>query len=331
VRVVVTGAAGFIGGQVARALADAGHDVLAVDHLAHSTAPRAAQTTWTALDRHPGITLIEADLTVDDLTKPAEADAVVHLAGRPGVRTSFGAGAAATERDNVEATRRLLAACTGRPRFVLASSSSVYGSAPRPSRETDEPRPASPYARSKVRAERLALSSGLPVTVLRYFSVYGPGQRPDMAFHRFIEAARAGSPLPVLGAGLQSRAFTYVGDVVAATVRAATTDLPPGTILNIGHDRPEPLAHAIALLGELIGVRQRVDHRPPAPGDTPRTWADPTRAEDLLGWRATTPLAAGLAAQLAWHRSGRPAAPLMSASEAESGGVAVSGGSRHGR
>jgi nucleoside-diphosphate-sugar epimerase len=306
VRVVVTGAAGFVGGQVARALAGAGHEVLAVDCLARSTAPQAAQATWTALDRHPGVTLIEADLAADDLSKPAEADVIVHLAGRPGVRSSFGRGAAATERDNVEATRRLLAACTRGPRFVLASSSSVYGpGGPRPARESDELRPASPYARSKVRAEHLALASRLPVTILRYFSVYGPGQRPDMAFHRFIEAALAGRPLPLLGDGRQSRAFTYVGDVVAATMRAATTDLPPGTVLNIGHDRPEPLGSAIALLGDLLGVAPRVGHHPPARGDAPRTWADPGRAADLLGWRATTPLAAGLAAQLDWHRGGR--------------------------
>src|SRR5262249_43268127 len=147
-----------------------------------------------------------------------------------------------TERDNVTATRRLLAACIEgqhRPRVVVASSSSVYGSANgRPHTERDPLRPASPYAVSKVAMERLtaqAVRRGLPAVVLRFFSVYGPRQRPDMAFHRFIEAGLHGRPLPVFGDGGQSRAFTHVSDIVAATVAAATTELPPGTVLNVGH------------------------------------------------------------------------------------------------
>ncbi len=281
-RVVVTGAAGFIGGHVARALAEAGHEVRGVDRRGDPP----------------------LDLARDDLTELAEADVVVHLAGRPGVRSSFGA-LAEVERDNVTATRRLLAACApGRPRIVLASSSSVYGSATAgPQRESDPLRPASPYARSKAEAERLALRSGLPVTVLRYFSVYGPGQRPDMAFHRFVEAALDGRPLPVFGDGRQARAFTYVGDAAQATVRAVTVDLPSGTVLNIGHERAVPVNAAIALLGELLGVEPRLAHRPPAPGDATRTCADPAKAAALLGWRATTPLEDGLAAQIAWHRT----------------------------
>ena len=156
-RVVVTGAAGFIGGHVARALAGAGHEVLAVDALERNAAPAVARATWTALARHPGITLAETDLAVDDLAEVARAGVIVHLAGRPGVRSSFGPGEAATERDNVTATGRLLAACAGhRPRIVVASSSSVYGPASdRPHRESDATRPASPYARrSATRSKR---------------------------------------------------------------------------------------------------------------------------------------------------------------------------------
>jgi nucleoside-diphosphate-sugar epimerase len=311
VRVVVTGAAGFIGGHVAEAMAGAGHEVVAVDALDRSAAPDAARDNWAALADRAGITLVERDLATDDLTKLAEADAVVHLAGRPGVRSSWGPGAVAAERDNVTATRRLLAACQAappgrRPRVVVASSSSVYGSAgARPHREDDPPRPASPYARSKVAVEHLtarAVEEGLAAVTLRYFSVYGPRQRPDMAFHRFIEAARNDRPLPVFGDGGQSRAFTHVADVTAATLAAATADLPPGTVLNVGHPEPATIRDAIALLAGLLGVRPRVREHPPAAGDATRTWADTAKAERLLGWSARIGLAEGLADQVRRHR-----------------------------
>ncbi|GAA4638595.1 GDP-mannose 4,6-dehydratase [Actinoallomurus vinaceus] len=310
-RVVVTGAAGFIGGHVAEAMADAGHEVLAVDALHRSAAPDVARDTWAHLADRAGVALVETDLATDDLTKLAEADAVVHLAGRPGVRTSWGAGAAVAERDNVTATRRLLDACRAvapgrRPRVVIASSSSVYGSADaRPHREDDPPRPASPYATTKVAVERLAARAaeeGLRTVILRYFSVYGPRQRPDMAFHRFIEAARDGRPLPVFGDGGQSRAFTHVADVTTATLAAATTDLPPGTVFNVGHPESVTVRDAIALLAGLLDVRPLVHEHAPAAGDAARTWADTTKAGRLLGWSARIGLAEGLPDQVRWHR-----------------------------
>ncbi|MBC6459406.1 NAD-dependent epimerase/dehydratase family protein [Actinomadura sp. HBU206391] len=323
---MVTGAGGFIGGHVAEAMALAGHEVLAADALGRSATPAAARANLAALADHPGLTLVEADLAVDDLTRLAEADVVVHLAGRPGVRTSFGAGAAEVERDNVTATRRLLAACAERPpgrrpRVVVASSSSVYGSAgDRPHREDDPLRPASPYAVSKAAVERLAAQAargGVPTVVLRYFSVYGPRQRPDMAFHRFIDAALGGRPLPVLGDGGQSRAFTHISDIVTATLAAATAELgtaEPGTsdpatsdpaaatVINVGHAEPVQVRTAIALLADLLGVRPHVRHYERAPGDVSRTWADTERAARLLGWRARVGPAEGLADQIAWHR-----------------------------
>jgi nucleoside-diphosphate-sugar epimerase len=310
-RAVVTGAAGFVGSHVAEAMAHAGHEVLAVDAPERSSSPAAARANWAALAARPGIVRVEADLAVRDLTPLADTDVVVHLAGRPGVRSSWGAGRAAVVRDNVTATRRLLAACAARaapPRVVVASSSSVYGSAgDRPHAEDDPLRPASPYAASKAAMERLtarAAERGVPTVVLRYFSVYGPRQRPDMAFHRFVEAALRGRPLPVFGDGAQSRAFTYVGDVVAATLAAATTGLPPGTVLNVGHPSHVPVRAAIDLLAGLLGVRPRIARRPVVPGDAARTWADGGAAARLLGWSARTALADGLAAQVAWHRSG---------------------------
>ncbi|MFI0351726.1 NAD-dependent epimerase/dehydratase family protein [Actinomadura sp. 9N407] len=286
-RVVVTGAAGFIGSHVAEALAGAGHEVLSLDRAG---------------------ALIESDLAVDDLAKPAEADVIVHLAGRPGVRSTW----AAVERDNIVATRRLLAACAARPagvrpRVVVASSSSVYGSAgrDRPTHEDDPLLPGSPYARSKAEVERLAVSAaaeGLPVVLLRYFSVYGPRQRPDMAFHRFVEAALDGRPLPVFGDGLRSRSFTHVDDVVAATLAAVEAELPPGIPINVGHPEPITVRAAIGLLAEVLGVRPEIRGEEPVAGDATRTWADAGRAARLLGWSARIDPAEGIADQVAWHR-----------------------------
>ncbi len=312
-RVVVTGAAGFIGSHVSGALSAAGHEVLAVDAPERSLAPEVARRTWAELAAMPGVTAAEADLAADDLDALAAADVVVHLAGRPGVRDSWHARRAVA-RDNVRATARLLAACrrrpaTMRPKVVVASSSSVYGSAGRrPNREDDPPNPASPYAASKVEVERLAVAAardGLRTVLLRYFSVYGPRQRPDMAFHRFAEAALNGRPLPVFGDGLRSRSFTHVRDVVAATLAAAAEDLPPGIAVNVGHHEAVTVRDAIAMLTAALGVRAEIRRETPVAGDAERTWADTARARRLLGWTATTGLAEGLADQIAWHRAVR--------------------------
>ncbi|MFC5181757.1 NAD-dependent epimerase/dehydratase family protein [Actinomadura harenae] len=295
-RVVVTGAAGFIGSRVAEAAAEAGHDVLAVDAPDRSLAPATARRTWDAL----GPPRIELDLASADLAPLASADVVVHLAGRPGIRSSWDAGDA-VHRDNVVATRRVLAAARGR--VVVASSSSVYGSAgrDRPTREDDPLAPASPYAVSKVAVEGLARRRPDTV-VLRYFSVYGPGQRPDMAFHRFTEAALAGRPLPVFGDGRKARSFTHVDDVVAATLAAMTAEAPGGTAINVGHPEPVTVRAAIALLGRVLGVRPEIETAEPVAGDADRTWADPSLARELLGWTPRIALADGLADQIAWHR-----------------------------
>ncbi|MFC4910853.1 NAD-dependent epimerase/dehydratase family protein [Actinomadura gamaensis] len=296
-RVVVTGAAGFIGGRVARAAAEAGHDVLAVDAPGRALAPATARRNWDALPLEKA----ELDLASADLAPLTSADVVVHLAGRPGIRSSWGAEED-IRRDNVLASRRVLAAAGGR--VVVASSSSVYGSAgrDRPTREDDPLAPASPYAASKVAVERLARRR--PETViLRYFSVYGPGQRPDMAFHRFAEAALAGRPLPVFGDGRKARSFTHVDDVVAATLAAMSATTPAGTAINVGHPEPVTVREAIDLLGRILGVRPEIESAAPVAGDADRTWADPSRARDLLGWTPRIALADGLADQIAWHRA----------------------------
>jgi nucleoside-diphosphate-sugar epimerase len=294
VRVVVTGAAGFIGSHVADSMAAAGHTIVAVDRHRHNGTP-GPRITWATLDlaehEPPGL---------------ADADVVVHLAGRPGVRSSWGDDA--TDRDNVEATRRLLDACAAaprRPRVILASSSSVYGSADRPSDEDDDLRPESPYGHSKQQAEdlaRAAAAAGTHTVILRFFSVYGPRQRADMAFHRFFVAALAGAPLPVFGDGTQARSFTFVDDVVAATVAAATADLPPGIAMNVGHPAPVRIGDALRRIVALVGGHDPgVTYTAPARGDVTRTWASTARAGRLLGWTARTDLDDGLKRQLEWH------------------------------
>ncbi|QKW40235.1 NAD-dependent epimerase/dehydratase family protein [Actinomadura sp. NAK00032] len=307
---VVTGAAGFIGSHVVDACSGAGHEVLAVDAPARSPAPESARRTWAEIAARPGVVTAEVDLAVDELDAVARADVVLHLAGRPGVRDSWGPGKAVAERDNVTATRRLLAACTAagrRPKVVIASSSSVYGSAGRrPNREDDRLRPESPYAVSKVEVERLAglaADAGLRVVVLRYFSVYGPRQRPDMAFHRFVEAALDGRPLPVFGDGRRSRSFTHVRDVVAATLAAAAEELPSGIAVNVGHPEHVAVRDAIALLVDALGVRAEIQRETPVAGDAHRTWADTARARELLGWEPAIGLREGLDDQIAWHRA----------------------------
>jgi nucleoside-diphosphate-sugar epimerase len=300
VRTVVTGAAGFIGSHLVAALVADGHDVLAVDAPGRAAFPAAALANVASL-ASTGVTVTECDLATDDLTPLADADAILHLAGRPGVRSSFGPGEADAHRDNVIATRRLLGVAAGR--FVLASSSSVYGDADHPCAEDDPVDPRSPYARSKAEAERLTVAAG--GVVLRYFSVYGPRQRPDMAFHRFIEAALDGSPAPLYGDGGQSRSFTYVGDVVGATVRAARAALPPGTILNVGHPVTVRVGDALHRIGALLGVPPPTVAKDAARGDVRRTWAGTGRAAELLGWTATTGLDEGLTSQIAWHRARR--------------------------
>jgi nucleoside-diphosphate-sugar epimerase len=305
VRVVVTGAAGFIGSHLVLALVGAGHDVLAVDAPGRNASEAAAAENRAVLSR-AGVTVTECDLATDDLAPLAEADVVLHLAGRPGVRASWGPGEALTYRENVTATGRLLTACARRrPRFVLASSSSVYGEAAHPSGEDDRLEPRSPYAGSKAEAERLvrrAAAEGMPAVVLRYFSVYGPRQRPDMAFHRFVEAALAGSPAPLYGDGGQRRSFTFVGDVVDATIRAARLPLPAGTVLNVGHPRTVSLHEALDRIGSLLGTPSPTVPKDAAPGDVACTWAGTGRARELLGWTARTSLDDGLARQIAWHR-----------------------------
>ncbi len=305
-RFVVTGCAGFVGSQVAEATLAAGHEVVGVDAFTDYYLRALKEANLADLTEHSGFTLIEVDLAVDTLEPIVTgANGVFHLAAQAGVRGSWGESFAVYVRDNLLATQRLLevAAAAG-VRVVLASSSSVYGNAERyPTPEDTPPRPISPYGVTKLGSEHLArayaASHGLDAVVLRYFTVYGPRQRPDMAFARIVRALATGDEFHLYGTGKQSRDVTFVGDAVSATV-AAMERAKSGAVYNVGGGTEATLVEVIALLEELSGRRLDVRFDSSAAGDVSRTAADTTRIRLDLGWEPATPLAEGLAAQLAW-------------------------------
>jgi nucleoside-diphosphate-sugar epimerase len=247
------------------------------------------------------------DLTAADL---AGVDAVFHQAAQAGVRNSWSEGFASYLRHNVLATQHLLEAArqAGVDRFIYASSSSVYGNATRyPTREGDLTRPYSPYGVTKLAAENLvgayAHNFGLATVALRYHTVYGPRQRPDMAIHRMIAAALGGPVFPLFGAGDFVRDFTYVDDICEANIRAASRPLAPGTVLNLAGGESSSMRGLIHRVGEIVGRPVPVENRPMQPGDLPRTEADWSAARELLGWSPATSLDAGLRAQVLSLRS----------------------------
>lgn len=307
-RTLVTGAAGFIGSHLCQALARAGHEVLAVDSFTdyYDVARKRANAHACA---QSGVHVIEADLRAPEvLALLAETDTVFHLAAQPGVRSSW-AAFPTYQRVNVEVTHALLEAARAlpvAPRVVLASSSSVYGEAADTATELATAlRPRSPYGVSKLGMEQLAAvyaDAGLPIVVLRYFTVYGPRQRPDMAVARFVEAMLSGDPVPVLGSGEQQRSLTYVDDVVDATVRAATAPHAPGATVNVAGSESISVNALVSLLGELLECGARVQHLPPAPGDVELVTGSSAAAARLLGWAPSVRLVDGLARQVEWQR-----------------------------
>ena len=305
--VVVTGGAGFIGGEVVRRLLRAGRAVRVVDRLDDDRQRRTAAE----LARLGG-DIVPADLATVALDTLLEgAGGVVHLAGRPGVQQSWGPEFDGYLTDNVSVTARLLDAIAtrfdDRCRVVIASSSSVYGNVPDGFvAESTPPAPVSPYGVSKAAVELLAhtyAQRGVPVVSLRYFTVYGRGQRPDMAISRMLDAASTGAPFFVRGDGRQERDLTHVDDVARATVAALDADATPGTVLNVGSGRPIRLIDVIDQVGELLGRPVPVAPAPQAAGDPFRTAADRAAAGRLLGWEPQTDLADGLADQVASHLS----------------------------
>ncbi|MGZ4148808.1 MAG: NAD-dependent epimerase/dehydratase family protein [Actinomycetota bacterium] len=307
--VLVTGAAGFVGSHLAERLAGDGHRVVAVDCLTDYYDVSQKRASFESLAGLAGCRLRTDDLRTADLDALLEdVDVVFHQAGQPGVRASWDAFASYVEH-NVEVTQRLLAAAARRGvgRFVYASSSSVYGDATSyPTHEDDLPRPVSPYGVTKLAAEHLcgvyATNFSVPTVSLRYFTVYGPRQRPDMAMHRMIEAAMAGGPFPVYGDGRQVRDFTFVADVVEANVRAGFGDVAPGAVVNVAGGTSATLLDVAALIEELTGRPLALRFEDTQRGDVVRTGGSVERAAALLGWAPRVVLRDGLAAQVAWHR-----------------------------
>jgi nucleoside-diphosphate-sugar epimerase len=304
-RYVVTGAAGFIGSHLAEALIARGHDVVAVDCFTDYYDPSLKE------ENAGGFEVTRLDLAEEDL-ELAGVDGVFHLAGQPGVR-SFGDVFEDYVRRNLLASRRVFeTAAASCVRVVFASSSSIYGEAERyPTPEDTEPRPISPYGITKLGCEQLANAYakgfGLEVVVLRYFTFYGPRQRPDMALARIVDALARGAPFELYGDGLQSRSFTFVADGVEATI-AAMENAPAGAVYNIGGGAEATMRDVIATLERVSGRTLEIVERPAAAGDVRRTSADTTRIANELGWRATTSLEDGLRAQWEWA-SVRVAAP----------------------
>jgi nucleoside-diphosphate-sugar epimerase len=296
-RYVVTGAAGFIGSHLAEALLERGHDVVGVDCFTDYYDPALKEENATDLN------VARLDLAEEELDLNG-VDGVFHLAGQPGVR-SFGDVFEDYVRRNLLATRRLFeTASASGVRVVFSSSSSVYGEAERyPTPEDAEPRPISPYGITKLGCEQLANAYakgfGLEMVVLRYFTFYGPRQRPDMALARIVDALARGATFELYGDGLQSRSFTFVSDGVDATI-AAMEHAPAGELYNVGGGAEATIRDVIATLERVSGRTLDVVERPAAAGDVRRTAADTTRIENDLGWRATTSLEDGLRAQWEW-------------------------------
>ncbi|MDH4308633.1 MAG: GDP-mannose 4,6-dehydratase [Acidimicrobiia bacterium] len=310
-KALVTGVAGFVGSHLAERLLTDGWEVRGVDCLTdyYDSGQKRSNLSSIAGD----LELRGEDLRTSDLDPlMSGVDVIFHQAGQPGVRASW------DEFDsyvghNVTASQRLLEAArrSGVGRFVYASSSSVYGNAETyPTTESMLPKPQSPYGVTKLAAEHLcgvyARNFDVHTVSLRYFTVFGPRQRPDMAMHRLAEAALTGAPFPLYGTGEQIRDFTFVGDVVEANVAAATGDAPAGTVVNVAGGGSTTLNDVIATIERLAGKRIALTRKGDQAGDVDRTGGDITEARALLGWAPKISIEEGLARQVEWHRTRHP-------------------------
>jgi UDP-glucose 4-epimerase len=304
---LVTGAAGFIGSHLAEGLLDRGHQVVGVDSFTEAYDPGLKEANTRSLRVRNGFRMVRGDLVEVDLEELLEGvDVVFHLAAQAGVRSSWGGEFYLYLHRNVLATQRLLEACKNRAlhRFVYASSSSVYGDQfSYPTSEEVLPSPMSPYGVTKLAAEHLCRlywkNHQVPCVSLRYFTVYGPRQRPDMAFHRFMRAAWTGEPLVLFGDGRQSRDFTYVADVVRANMRAAERG-EAGKVYNIGGGSRATVLEVLEVLEKVTGRRAPVRWEPAQRGDVRHTWADLTRASRDLEYEPEVSLPEGLRMEWEW-------------------------------
>lgn len=313
-RALVTGAAGFVGSHLVERLVADRVEVRGVDSLTDYYDPEQKRGNLDALAQLPGVELLREDLRTCPLDGLLDGvDVVFHQAGQPGVRASWREGFESYVEANLLVTQRLLEAIRDRPpltRFVFASSSSVYGDADTyPATESTVPRPRSPYGVTKLAAEHLCgvygLNFGVPTVSLRYFTVYGPRQRPDMAMHRLVEAALDGATFPLYGDGRQIRDFTFVADVVEANILASRVPLEPASVINVAGGSSAELREVISIVSELCGSPVRLDPMATQAGDVRRTGGSIERARELLGWEPRSALREGLRQQVAWHRARR--------------------------
>ncbi len=307
---LVTGVAGFIGSHVAERLIERGDSVRGVDSFTNYYARSLKEKNLSGLMENHRFVLDELDLSTSDLDSVLkDVDAVCHLAAQAGVRASWGRSFETYTDCNITATQRLLEACKERSlaRFVYASSSSVYGDTDDlPMREGGTTRPVSPYGVTKLAGEHLAVlyhrNYRLPTVSLRFFTVYGPRQRPDMAFNRFISAALSGRPIEVYGDGRQTRDFTFIDDIVDGVVSALEKG-PPGEVFNLGGGSRVSLNEAIDTLERVMGMKIERLHGASQKGDVRDTLADSSKARAELGFAPSVGLEEGLAREFEWLRS----------------------------
>lgn len=311
VRALVSGAAGFIGSTLANALLARGDEVVAVDCFTpyYDVAVKVANAA--TIRAHPSCAFVQADLRTEPLDMLLDGiDVVFHQAAQPGVRQSWDHRFGDYASHNILATQRLLDAARHADvgRFVYASSSSIYGNAlAHPTHEDAVPAPFNPYGVTKLAAEHLARAYaqnfGVSTVSLRYFTVFGPRQRPDMSIHRLIEAARRGEPFPLYGDGSQVREFTFVDDIVGGNLLAAEADVQPGDVFNLAGGSEISIRELIDLVSDEVGSRIEIQKLPAAPGDVFRNSGAIDRAAAILGWTPQVAFADGIRAQVAWHRA----------------------------
>lgn len=306
-RYLVTGAAGFIGSHLCEMLVAEGHEVLGVDRFSPYYARSDKEENLAGLEREGAFEFRELNLATDGLGPiVSEVEGVYHLAAQAGVRASWGQEFSVYIEDNIHATQRLLEAVCGKEieGFVFASSSSIYGDAETaPTPEDTIPKPVSPYGVSKLAGEHLCglyhRNHGVPTVALRYFTVYGPRQRPDMAFHKFLAAGIRGEAITLYGDGEQSRDFTYVKDAARATM-AALRKGERGGVYNIGGGQRATVNEVIACMGEIQGSPMKINRTEVQRGDVRHTWADTKKAQADLQFKPETQLRDGLQAEYEW-------------------------------
>ena len=306
---IVTGVAGFIGSHLVEALLNRGEQVIGVDQFNDYYDPALKRKNISGFENHPSFNLIEGDVqSVDWASLLADAEVVYHQAAQAGVRASWGDGFRAYTERNINATQVLLEAAKNAKhlkRFVFASTSSVYGNAETmPTPETIPPQPVSPYGITKLAAERLCWlyykNFNVPFVALRYFTVYGPRQRPDMAFHKFFRSVLLDQAIPIYGDGQQTRDFTFVSDAIAANLAAAEVPEAVGEIFNIGGGSRVVLAQVLDTMEKIVGRPIGRNHIGTAMGDARHTAADVSKAKQILGYQPQVALSDGLKQEWEW-------------------------------